>query len=388
MNMGKWAQLLLAAPLLAGCSNFWQSPTSTTTTTTTTTLSSGVFYVLNVETSQIVAYDIVSGTLTKLGTYATPAVPLALAVSPNGNFLYLSTTNGIYMYTVTASTGALTIGSNSNNGLISNDQAQTMRVDSTNFWLIEATSGSTNLCAIPISASTGLLTSKTEQCSTLPSTSVQQLAIAPNNNYVFVALGTGGTAVVPFMAGNTSPFGTVGNIKVKGSGGAALSVAVDPSSRLFYIGETVATSGSETGGVRAFTFAYLPSVAELSGSPYTSKGLAPYSILPLSTGDYIYVANRQTSSSSSGVIAGFSFTSSSSAYSLTALSSTVTAGTHPVGLAEDSSKQFVLAVSVDGSPDLEAYFFDTTTSGQLDATITSTTGTDPVQASAVVALPQ
>jgi 6-phosphogluconolactonase (cycloisomerase 2 family) len=386
MNMGKWAQLLLAAaPLLAGCSNFWQSPTSTTTTTTTTTLSSGVFYVLNVETNQIVAYDIVSGTLTKLGTYATPAVPLALAVSPNGGFLYLSTTGGIYMYTV-SSTGTLTIGNNS--GVISYDQAQTMRVDSTNSWLIEATSGSTSLCAIPISASTGLLTSKTEQCSTLPSTSVQQLAIAPNNNYVFVALGTGGTAVVPFTAGNTSPFGTVGNIGVKGSGGAALSVAVDPSSRLFYIGETVATSGSETGGVRAFTFASLPSVAELSGSPYTSKGLAPYSILPISTGDYIYVANRQTSSSSSGVIAGFSFTSSSSAYSLTALSSTVTAGTHPVGLAEDSSKQFVLAVSVDGSPDLEAYFFDTTTSGQLDATITSATGTDPVQASAVVALPQ
>jgi len=386
MNMGKWAQLLLAAaPLLAGCSNFWQSPTSTTTTTTTTTLSSGVFYVLNVETSQIVAYDIVSGTLTKLGTYATPAVPLALAVSPNGGFLYLSTTGGIYMYTV-SSTGTLTIGNNS--GVISYDQAQTMRVDSTNSWLIEATSGSTSLCAIPISASTGLLTSKTEQCSTLPSTSVQQLAIAPNNNYVFVALGTGGTAVVPFTAGNTSPFGTVGNIGVKGSGGAALSVAVDPSSRLFYIGETVATSGSETGGVRAFTFASLPSVAELSGSPYTSKGLAPYSILPISTGDYIYVANRQTSSSSSGVIAGFSFTSSSSTYSLTALSGTVTAGTHPVGLAEDSSKQFVLAVSVDGSPDLEAYFFDTTTSGQLDATITSATGTDPVQASAVVALPQ
>jgi 6-phosphogluconolactonase (cycloisomerase 2 family) len=386
MNMGKWAQLLLAAPLLAGCSNFWQSPTSTTTTTTTTTLSSGVFYVLNVETSQIVAYDIVSGTLTKLGTYATPAVPLALAVSPNGGFLYLSTANGIYMYTV-ASGGTLTLGNDK--GIISSDTAYTMQVDSTNSWLIEAISGSTSLCAIPLSTSTGLPpTSSTEQCATLPSTTVQQLTIAPKNNYVFVALGKGGTAVVPFTAGNTSPFGTVGNIGVKGSGGAALSVAVDPSSRLFYIGETVATSGSETGGVRAFTLASLPSVAELSGSPYTSKGLAPYSILPLSTGDYIYVANRQTSSSSSGVIAGFSFTSSSSTYSLTALSGTVTAGTHPVGLAEDSSKQFVLAVSVDGSPDLEAYFFDTTTNGQLDATITSTTGTDPVQASAVVALPQ
>jgi 6-phosphogluconolactonase (cycloisomerase 2 family) len=386
MNIGKWARVLLAAaPFLAGCANFWQAPTTTTTTTTTTTLSSGIFYVLNVETSQIVAYDIVSGVLTKLDTYAAPAVPLALAVSPNGNYLYLSTAGGIYMYTITASTGALTLGNSS--GIISSDQAQTMTVDASNSWLIDAASGSTSLCAIALSTTTGLPTSSTEKCTTLPSTSVHQMAISPNDNYVFVALGTGGTAVVPFTATNASPFGTVGNIAVKGSGGAALSVAVDPSSRLFYIGETVATSGSETGGVRAFTFASLPSAAELSGSPYTSKGLAPYSILPISTGDYIYVANRQTSSSSSGVIAGFSVTTSNSAYTLTALSSTVTAGTNPVGLAEDSSHQFVLAVSVGGSPDLEAYFFDTTTSGQLDATITSTTGTDPVQASAVVALP-
>jgi 6-phosphogluconolactonase (cycloisomerase 2 family) len=99
------------------------------------------------------------------------------------------------------------------------------------------------------------------------------------------------------------------------------------------------------------------------------------------------VANRQTSSSSSGVIAGFSITSSNSTYALTALSSTATAGTNPVGLAQDSTGNFILAVSVGGGPDLEAYIFDTTTAGQLDATITSTTGTDPVQASAVVAVP-
>jgi len=385
MNFGKWARLLLAAaPLLAGCSNFWQAPTTTTTTLTTTTLSGGIFYVLNVETSQIVAYDIVSGALTKLGTYPAPAVPLALAVSPNGGFLYLSTTNGIYMYTV-SSTGTLTIGNSS--GVISSDQAQSMRVDATNTWLVEAVSGSANLYAIPVSASTGLATSSTEQHTTLSATTVQQLTISPDNKYVFVAEGTGGTAVVPFTSGNANPLGTAGNIPVKNTGGAALSVAVDPTNRLFYIGETVATSGSNSGGVRAFTYASLPALGELSGSPYASQGLAPYSILPVSTGDYIYVANRQTSSSSSGVIAGFSFTSSSSTYSLTALSSTVTAGTNPVGLAEDSSHQFVLAVSVGGGPDLEAYIFDTTTAGQLDATITSTTGTDPVQASAVVAVP-
>jgi 6-phosphogluconolactonase (cycloisomerase 2 family) len=385
MNIGKWARLLLAAaPLLAGCANFWQAPTTTTTTTTTTTLSGGIFYVLNVETSQIVAYDIVSGVLTKIATYATPSTPLALTVSPNGGFLYLSTTNGIYIYSV-SSTGTLAIGNSS--GVISSDQAQAMRVDATNTWLVEAISGSAYLYAIPLSASTGLATSSTEQHTTLSATTVQQLTISPDNKYVFVAQGTGGTAVVPFTSANTNPLGTAGNIPVKGTGGAALSVAVDASSRLFYIGETVATSGSNSGGVRAFKFASLPSLAELSASPYASQGLAPYSILPTASGDYVYVANRQTSSSSSGVIAGFSITSSNSTYALTALSSTATAGTNPVGLAQDSTGNFILAVSVGGGPDLEAYIFDTTTAGQLDATITSTTGTDPVQASAVVAVP-
>jgi 6-phosphogluconolactonase (cycloisomerase 2 family) len=386
MNIGKWARLLLAAaPLLAGCKGFWNAPATTTTTTTTTTLSSGIFFVLNVGTSQIVSYDIVSGTLTKIATYATPSTPLALTVSPNGGFLYLSTANGIYMYTI-ASDGTLKEGNT--NSAISSDQAQTMKVDTTNTWLIEAVSGSQNLCAIPLSASTGLATSTTEQCTTLSATTTQQWTISPDNKYVFVAQGTGGTAVVPFTSGNTNPLGTAGNIAVKNSGGSALSVAVDASSRLFYIGETVAfTSGSNTGGVRAFKFASLPSVGELSASPYASQGLAPYSILPTSNGDYVYVANRQTSSSSSGVIAGFSITSSSSTYALTALSSTETAGTNPVALAEDSTGNFVLVVSVGGSPDLTAYIFDTTTAGKLDATNTSTTGTDPVQASAVVAVP-
>ena len=60
--------------------------------------------------------------------------------------------------------------------------------------------------------------------------------------------------------------------------------------------------------MRAFDFASLggTTVTEISGSPFASQGLAPYSILPLATGDYVYVVNRQVSGSSTGVIAGFS----------------------------------------------------------------------------------
>jgi hypothetical protein len=67
------------------------------------------------------------------------------------------------------------------------------------------------------------------------------------------------------------------------------------------------------------------------------------------------------------------------------LGSTFTVGTNPVALAEDNQGAFVLAVDFGGSPDLKGYTFDTTNAGYLDAVISSSTGTDPVEASAIAA---
>jgi 6-phosphogluconolactonase (cycloisomerase 2 family) len=382
MKLTKWVALLVLGvmPFLNGCSGFWDAPASSTTTTTTTTLTSGVFWVLNIKTAQIVAYYVNAGTLKTLATYATPATPLALTVSPSNNFLYLSTANGIYLYTI-GSSGALTLANSSS--VISSDQAWSLQVDSTGTWLVEAISGDAHLYAIPVSSSTGKPASgATEQYVGLAGSDIHQVTISPDNAYVFVAMGAGGTAVVPFTATNTNPFSAASTIAVKGSSGSAISVAVDPSDRLLYIGEISAISGNDSGGLRVFKYSTL---AELSGSPYASGGLAPYSILPISTGSYVYVANKTTSAGSAGLIKGFSITSSSGTYSLTALSSTFSAGTNTVALAEDSSDQFVFAASSGGSYDLTGYIFDTTTAGNLDTVVQSTTGTDPVLASAIAA---
>ena len=382
MTIGKWARLaLLGAPLLAGCKGFWDAPASTTTPPQTTTASSGNFYLLNTATSQLAGFYINAGVLTALpgSPYTLAAAPIAIAVAPNNAFLYVSTANGIYVYSI-ATTGQLTLGNSS--APITADQAQSMQVDATNSWLVEAVSGAAAVYAIPINPSTGVATSTTEQVGTLPAASVQQLAISPDNTHVFVAMGAGGTAVIPFSSGNADPFGVVSTIAVQNAAGAALSVAVDPSSRLVYIGETVATSGSNTGGLRAFT---LSTMKELTGSPFASQGLAPFSILPISTGDYVYVVNRQVNGSSTGVIAGFSVSSTSGVYALTALGSTFQAGTNPEALAEDNTGTFVFAVDFGGNPDLKGYTFDTKNAGYLDAVVSGATGTDPVQASAIAA---
>jgi 6-phosphogluconolactonase (cycloisomerase 2 family) len=159
-------------------------------------------------------------------------------------------------------------------------------------------------------------------------------------------------------------------------------MAVDPNDALLYVGETAATTGSNTGGLRVFTFSTLK---EITGSPFATQGLAPYWILPISSGSYVYVVNRQVSGSTTGVIAGFTVSSSNSTFTLSALSSTFTVGTNPVALAEDNLGKFVFAVDYGGSPDLKGYTFDTTTAGNLDAVISSSTGTDPVQASGIAA---
>jgi 6-phosphogluconolactonase (cycloisomerase 2 family) len=389
MKLRTCARLLLAfTPLLAGCGNFWQAPSTSTTGTTTTTLSSGFFYVINQGTSQIVAYDISSGSLQQIGAYTLAAAPTALAVAPGNGYLYVSSIAGIYLYTI-GSTGALTVGHSGQ--AISSDPASAISVDPSGNWLVDTVEGTSGVQvdATPIDSSTGLYTGGTVGTRQygVSNASVYQMAISGDNNYVFVALGNGGTLVVPFTEGNSNPLASSGNvIPVATTGGSALSVAVDPSTtpRLLYVGETLADAAGTSGGLRVFNYSSLGgTLTQASGSPIASGGTAPNAILPIASGDYVYVGNG-TGVSSAGNITGFSITESSSTFTV-ALGSTVAAGIQPHGLAEDSQGNFVLAVSEGGSYDLQAYIFDTTTAGQLDLSIKSTTGTDPTQAVAVAA---
>ena len=387
---------MAAAMLLAGCAGFWKLPASTTTTTTTTTTeSSGVFYVLNQTTKQIAAYFISSGTLEQVSgsPYNLAAGPSAIAVAPGGGFLYVGTPAGIYLYTI-GSGGALTIGNGGS--VISSDFPSAMQVSGS--WLIDAFGpiGSVQLDAIPINASTGAYTGsgpEPSQTFNVTNASVQQMALSPDGTNLFVALQTGGTIVVPFTAGNANPLGSTATvIPVAANGGSAVSVAVDPTNRLFYIGETLAVSAS--GGLRIFNYSSLgtgtprSSPSQITGSPIASGGGTPHSILAEASGEYIYVANWQ-GNSGSGNIEWFPITVSGTTYTVAA-GTTIATGIEPYSLAEDSKNNFVLAVSfgdnttVGGDPDLEAF---TMSSGALTANIASATGTDPVGAVAVAALP-
>lgn len=347
---------------------------------------SGVFYVLDQTTNQIVATTVTSGSPGSAteNAYTLPAEPWAIAVAPNGQFLYVSTTVGIYLYNI-GSGGALSLGNGGN--AISPDPATAMQVDSTNSWLVEGVTGIAQLNAINITSSGTLaVAGESQQIISLPSTFVKQLAISPGdsgscgNCYVFVAMGSGGTELINFDPVNANPFGATGTIQLKNASGGSNTVAVDPSNRLLYVGEAYALpSDTQSGGLRAFTIAN-NGVTEISGSPYSSQGTGPISILPSADGNYVYIANQAVSGSSTDNIASFSVSTSSLTYIATA-----TAGpAGRIGLAEDSTGTYLLAVDAAGNPDLEGYSMS---SGTLTSVLTGTTGNDPVGAYAIASLP-
>jgi hypothetical protein len=397
MGMRKRSGLWLVFPAvvsvsLAGCAGFWDLPAGSGSGTGSG--ASGVFYVLNQESAgqspgQIVAYSISSSGISNIASYNVTGGPTAIAIAPNGSYLYVSTlTSGVFVYSI-GSNGALTLGNNSE--AITDDIASAIAVDTTSGWLIEALATASNqvqLKAVPLNSS-GTYTTGT----TVPETpaftinsgmpTVKQIAISSDDANIFEALGAGGTIVVPFDSSDPFPSNmsaTVPLIPVL-HGGADLSVAVDPSNRLFYIGETADFSTTnDSGGIRFFNYSSLTStLTEASGSPIASAGDAPNTILPLAS--YVYVGNGI--GTSTGNIAWFSFASSGTTYSLST-GSDIGAGIAPSGLAEDNTGTYLLAVSSGGDYDLETY---TMSSGALTSFKSTATGTDPVGAVAIGALP-
>lgn len=372
MKFLRWALAgLAAAALLGGCKGFWDALPSGGGGGN----ASGVFYVLDQGDAAIDAYSFTSGSTTANVVTGSPfsigVSPLAMAIAPGGGFLYVSTTGGIFVFSI-GSTGTLTLLNNSA-AIDQQDLATTMVVDPTGAWLIGATSGVASTYAIPIDASTGLLDStRQEKTADLAGgTNIKQLAISPSNStnsYLFVAMGTAGTDVLSFTAANVSPFGaTATTYKVKNASGSDNAVAVDPSNRLLYVGESAAfTTGTQTGGLRAYSIGASNALTEVTGSPFATAGTGPSSILATAT--YVYVANRAVAGNGNGGnITAYPVTSSGASYSLGTLINTVAAGTSTLGLAEDSTSTYVLAVNSTGSPGVNAYTFDTTTAGQLDS---------------------
>jgi 6-phosphogluconolactonase (cycloisomerase 2 family) len=299
-----------------------------------------------------------SGTSYSLGT-----PPSAVAATPNGTFLYLATTSGsILLYTI-GTNGALTLANNGT-AVATTLLPTWMTVDPSGNWLFVVSSSSNALLQFQINTTTGLLTQPGSSTGVgLHTGSPTQVYVTPNDQNVYVGLGTGGMDSFAFNS-TTGALTNQLHLSPLGSAGQAdNAIAADNNSAFLFVGE----SGS---GIRVFTISSGGALKDISGSPFTTQ-LGPSSIVVDPTNTYVYVANK-----GANVISGYTLAASGS---LTPLSNspTISTGSAPVSMSLDSTGQYLLVINNGGSPDLQVFSFDATNAGALDLVTSGSTGTDP-----------
>lgn len=347
------------------------------------TTSGDYLYIANISTNPLTlaAFNITSSGVASLS--GSPynfglVTPSALAITPQNSFLFVgSIDGGIYGYSIN-SNGSLSI-LNSGNPLVTGILPSALKVDTTGNWLIAAQGvAGTNASAylFAINTSTGALTAQGNAL-TLDIGTPVRIAVTPNNQLVYISLGTGGVDILNFSA-SAGTLSLFQNLHPKNSSNADYGLAVDPSGTYLFVTET-GTVVNGTNGLRVLKIAANGALSELSTSPVQTD-LGPMAVIVSSNGSYVYVATN------SGVVDGFALSANGALTSLP--NSPYTTGTNPSDLIEDSSDTYIAVVCSGGSPDLQVFKIDTTaaTAGQLISFATaSTASTSPAGAYRVVA---
>jgi len=302
--------------------------------------------------------------------YTLGVAPSAIAVTPNGQYIYVASGSGaaIYGYSV-ASNGSLSL-LNGGNALITGVSVSALKVDPSGNWLIAA-----DLLSLArvfsINLSNGLLTQQGTQ--NLDAGAPNHIVFTPDNGLVYISLGTGGVDIFTFTQSSGALIKTNQMLRTEGTSFSDNGLAVDPAGKYLFVAET---GGN---GLRELSIAASGALTEMTGSPFQT-GLGPAGVLVDSTGSYVYVTNR-----TDGTISAFSLGTTGGLTAITG--SPFKTGAQPLDLAEDTSNTYLGVACTGGSPDFQVFTIGSsasTTPGGLTS-FAKTTGNSPSGALAVVA---
>lgn len=331
-------------------------------------------YVANSNTRTLAGFPVPTAAFTSLTgtTYNIGTSPIALAATPNGTFLYAALATGSVLLYSIGTNGVLTLG---NNGAAVastlNGTGMSMTVDPSGNWLFIVSKSIDALLEYQINTTNGVLTQVAPTTGIPLSTGgPTQVYVTPDNQYVYIGLGPGGTDGFSF---NSSTGAVSGKIHLAPLNGASdNTLAADNNSAYLFVGE----AGT---GIRSLAIGTGGGLQEVTGSPFASQ-LGPKSIVVDPTNTYVYVAN-----STANVITGYTLGTDGTLKALP--NSPFTSGTTPTAMSLDSTGKYLFVVNSGGSPDMQVFSFDATTGGKLDPVTSVATGTDPTSAVALSVVP-
>jgi 6-phosphogluconolactonase (cycloisomerase 2 family) len=383
-RMGRWAAVCVMSvlPMAVGCAGFFPD-TSTTSGGSTVTNTGDYAYVASSFASgstavyTLTGFSVGTGTLTELSGFplTLPFTPMATVINPANTILYVGGLGVIYGYTISSS-GALTPISSNGSVALANADVVSMDISPDGQWLFALDSNGITVDEFQIqsggvlASTTGASYAVTNGGMVVPSS----IRVSQNENspYLAISLGTAGDILYSFNT-TTGVMTETTQVNPPTTSSADQALTFDAAGATLY----VVRSGTDA-GLLPYTIGTNGSLTVVSGAPYALES-GPSSIVIDSTGKYVYVGNKVSST-----ISGFSIGTGGA---LTALSgSPFTSGTGVSALGRDNSGKYLLATAEGGSPDVQMYTFDSTTAGKLDTSGTASTGNpyEPAGAVAVV----
>lgn len=289
-------------------------------------------YVANADSNTISIYtvNVITGQLRNNGYVLAGSFPSSVTVDPSGRFAYSPGSNGIWAYTINASTGALTLVSGSPFASPAGTNPASITVDPSDKFVYltsqDASGTGGSISAYTINGDTGALTSVTGS----PFATGQgpgPVAIDPTGRFLYVGNedDPGGgdvsgytidaaTGALTVMAG--SPF-------LLGSG--AFTVAIAPSGKFGY----VTAYGN---GITAFSINSTTGVpGTVAGSPFSSGGGNSMVLAP--SGNFMYLVDDEN------VLNAFSVDTTTGA--VTSISGGGDTGMNPSSVTIDPTGSFV-----------------------------------------------
>ncbi len=197
---------------------------------------------------------------------------------------------------------------------------------------------------------------------------------APNQDYLFAAVGTAGDLV--FQFNSTTGVSNTGILPLSlGTAPTISDNALTVSSNGNYL--YVARSGPG-GGLAVFTIGSGGTLSQVGST--LAAGNQPTSVVVNKAGTDIYVANQLDST-----VSGYSISSTGAVAALSP--ATFTTVGKPKSLAVDNSGTYLLSASSAVTPDLSMYTFDSTLTGKFSTSTSTTTstGVEPAGATSIAA---
>ena len=238
---------------------------------------------------------------TSVPSFPTNPRPVALALHPSTNFLYVvnTTSNTVAGFGIDHTAGILTPVGSALAPVSTGPSPVAVGANAGGQFLFVLNQGDASISVYSIDAARGILTQAGSPFPTGITTTVQAMAVSPTAQFLYVLSGTAPSTISVFSIGSNGSLAAGGAFTAAPTS-TITGMTIDSKGQFMYAAD------SANNNVVSLSIAASGALTEVAGSPFTA-GTQPVAVAVDSTGTLVYVSNSGSNNvsafkSASGVL--------------------------------------------------------------------------------------